>query len=58
MSQDALDNIIGKYSFIDKVLIEIFGDLSSNQIKSLLVEFDIKVNFSDYGIGDKELKEI
>jgi phosphonate metabolism-associated iron-containing alcohol dehydrogenase len=53
-----IDNVIGEYKFIDKALIEIFGDLSSNKLRSILADLGVKTSFSDYGIGDMELEKI
>jgi len=51
-----IDNIIGKYDFIDEAFKEIFGELSSNRLREMLKELDISTNFSDYGIDEKELE--
>ena len=53
-----IDNVIGKHKFIDKALIEIFGDLSSNKLRSILADLGVKTSFSDYGIGSTELEKI
>lgn len=51
-----LDNIIGKYDFIDNALLEIFGELSSAKLREILKKLDISTNFSNYGIDEKELE--
>lgn len=53
-----IDNIIEKYEFIDKALIEIFGELSSNPLRSILEKLNISIKFSDYNISRKELEEL
>ena len=50
-----IDNIIGKYSFVDDSLIEIFGELSSNRLRSLLKELNISTEFESYDIDKQEL---
>ncbi|MDX4028251.1 phosphonoacetaldehyde reductase [Aliarcobacter skirrowii] len=53
-----IDNVIGKYDFIDEALREIFGKLSSDKLREMLKELNISTNFSDYGIDEQELKEL
>jgi alcohol dehydrogenase class IV len=53
-----IDNVIGKYDFIDKALKDIFGELSSNKLREILRELDISIEFKDYGISKKELEEL
>ncbi|MCT7600983.1 phosphonoacetaldehyde reductase [Aliarcobacter butzleri] len=53
-----IDNIIEKYEFIDKALIEIFGELSSNPLRNILEKLNISIKFSDYNITRKELEEL
>ncbi len=53
-----IDNVVGKYDFIDDALMEIFGELSSNKLRELLKKLDISTEFSDYGITAKEFKEL
>ncbi len=53
-----IDNIIEKYDFIDNALIDIFGELSSNKMKNILTELGVKINFSDYDIGQNELMKM
>ena len=50
-----IDNVIGKYDFIDDALVDIFGKLSSDKLRDILKELNISTNFKDYGISDKEL---
>ena len=50
-----IDNVIGKYDFIDNALIEIFGELSSNKLRKFLKEFHVSTEFFDYGITKDEL---
>jgi len=50
-----IDNIVGKYDFIDDALIEIFGELSSNRLRNLLKELNISTEFESYDIDEKEL---
>lgn len=53
-----IDNIIGKYDFIDEALTNIFGDLSSQRIREMLQKLDISTEFSDYSIDKKELEQL
>ena len=50
-----IDNVIGKYNFIDAALMEIFGELSSKKIRELFVFLGIKINFEDYKINLMEI---
>jgi phosphonate metabolism-associated iron-containing alcohol dehydrogenase len=50
-----IDNIVGKYDFVDDSLIEIFGELSSNRLRSLFKELNISTEFESYDIDEKEL---
>jgi len=50
-----IDNVIGKYDFIDKALIEIFGELSSNKLQKLLNNLSINTNFKDYGVTKEDV---
>ncbi|ADV46663.1 phosphonoacetaldehyde reductase [Nitratifractor salsuginis] len=51
-----IDNIIGKYDFIDEALIKIFGECSSKPLREMLKVLNISTVFSDYGIYDEELE--
>lgn len=53
-----IDNIIGKYEFIDKALLEVFGELSSNKLQKILKELYVKTEFLDYDINDKEFNDL
>ncbi|CAA6814497.1 MAG: Alcohol dehydrogenase (EC [uncultured Campylobacterales bacterium] len=53
-----IDSVIGKYHFIDDALTNIFGELSSNKLRSILKELSISTEFKDYGISDFELKNL
>jgi len=53
-----IDNIIGKYDFIDKALKEIFGELNSDKLRTILNQLNISTEFKDYGITNDELKYI
>jgi alcohol dehydrogenase class IV len=50
-----VDSIIGKYAFIDYALTEIFEELSSYKLRSLLNDLKISTEFSDYGITDQDV---
>ena len=50
-----IDNIAGKYNFVDDSLIEIFGELSSDKLRGLLKELNVSTEFVDYDIDEKEL---
>lgn len=43
-----VDNIIGKYNFIDEALVKIFGELSSHKLKVLFKKLDIPIDFMNY----------
>lgn len=49
-----IDTVIGKHSFIDKALIDIFGSLSSNKLRNLYKALNISTDFSHYGINAAE----
>lgn len=53
-----IDNVIGKYEFIDKALIEIFGELSSNPLRKILEKLNIKTKFEDYGLSKDDIEEL
>ena len=53
-----IDNVVGKYDFVDESLIEIFGSLSSGKLRIILADLGVKTSFSDYGIGSIELEKI
>lgn len=53
-----IDNIIGKYEFIDNALIEIFGELSSKKMRELLNVLEISMEFIDYKIDKKEFESL
>ena len=53
-----IDNISGKYDFIDDALRDIFGELNSRKLRMMLKELNISTNFSDYDIDAHELKNI
>lgn len=49
-----IDNIVGKYDFIDEALKEIFGELNSQPLRNILQKLNISTEFQDYGIDEKE----
>ncbi|MBE0515256.1 phosphonoacetaldehyde reductase [Sulfurimonas sp.] len=53
-----IDNVIGKYDFIDEALQDIFGELSSDKLREMLKELNISTEFSHYDIDDEELDSI
>ena len=53
-----IDNVIGKYEFIDNALKKIFGELSSKKLRALLKELNVSTKFSSYGIDSKELEKL
>jgi phosphonate metabolism-associated iron-containing alcohol dehydrogenase len=53
-----MDNIIGKYGFVDDALRDIFGDLSSSVLRSMLHELNVSTDFIDYDINSSDLEEI
>lgn len=53
-----IDNIIGKYNFIDDALLEIFGELSSAKLREMLQKLNVSSEFIDYSIDEKELENL
>jgi phosphonate metabolism-associated iron-containing alcohol dehydrogenase len=53
-----IDNIIGKYDFIDDALIKIFGELSSKKLRTILKELDVPTEFKDYDVNNDEFNEL
>lgn len=53
-----IDNIIGKYEFIDNAIMEVFRELSSQKLRSLFEKLNISTRFTDYGIDDKEFNDL
>jgi len=48
-----VDNIVGRYDFIDSALIEIFDELESTKLRRLYVDLGISTEFKDYGVNDQ-----
>lgn len=53
-----IDKVIKKHDFIDEALQIIFGELSSNKLRSILYKLEVSTKFEDYGIDDEELEKI
>jgi len=53
-----IDNVIGKYDFIDDALEEIFGELSSRKLRDLLKSLNVSTAFKDYEMSNDEVKEL
>jgi len=53
-----IDNVIGRYEFIDAALKKIFGALSSQKMRDLLSMLNISTKFSDYKIDDNEFCDL
>jgi phosphonate metabolism-associated iron-containing alcohol dehydrogenase len=53
-----IDNIIGKYGFIDDALFKIFGELSSQKLRNIFQELNIPIEFEDYSVCKNEFEEI
>jgi alcohol dehydrogenase class IV len=53
-----IDSLIWKYDFIDEAFIEIFGELSSDKLKKMLLSLHVKTKITDYGVNEKELNNI
>ncbi len=53
-----MDNIIGKYPFIDQTFMEIFGELNSQKLRQLFKKLEVSTDFSDYGIKNQELASL
>lgn len=53
-----IDNIIGKYDFVDDALREIFGDLSSKKIRNLFDKLEISTDFMAYDISSEDFEEL
>ena len=52
-----IDHILGKYDFVDSALLEIFGELSSEKIRRLLVALDIETDFKHYDTNFMEIMD-
>jgi hypothetical protein len=50
-----IDSIIGKYDFIDKAILDIFGELSSKKLRNMFSELNISTNFTDYNTTKEEV---
>jgi len=50
-----IDNIVGKYDFIDSALIEIFDRLESAKLRRLYADLGISTEFKSYGVNDQNL---
>ena len=50
-----IDNVIGKYDFVDKALMDIFGELSSNKLREFLRRLEVGCRFEDYGVSEEEV---
>lgn len=53
-----IDNVIGKHTFVDEALTDIFGELSSKKLREMLEKLDISTNFVDYGIDADEFEHL
>ncbi len=53
-----IDEVIGKYDFVDQALEDIFTELSSKQLRMLLSDLGISTRFSDYGIDAREFENV
>lgn len=53
-----IDNIIGKYEFIDSAFKEIFEELSSNKLRDMLEKLNISREFKDYNVDENELENL
>ncbi len=50
-----IDNVIGKYDFIDKAFVEIFGEASSCSLNILLKKLSISTKFENYNVTKDEV---
>lgn len=55
---ELIDRVIGKYEFIDSALEEIFGELSSTKLRTILHELNVSTEYKDYNISNDEINEI
>jgi phosphonate metabolism-associated iron-containing alcohol dehydrogenase len=53
-----IDNIIGKYDYIDNALEKIFGELSSKPLRRILGKLKISTEFKDYDLSKLEIDEL
>lgn len=53
-----IDNVMGKYDFIDQALLDIFGEPNSNILRRLLFQLNVSTDFNDYGIDNDELEKL
>ncbi|MBT4668824.1 MAG: phosphonoacetaldehyde reductase [Candidatus Ruthia sp.] len=53
-----IDNIVGKHDFVDRSLIEIFGQLGSAKLRRLFTELGVSTEFSSFDINNQDLIEL
>ncbi len=53
-----IDNVIGKHGFINEAFMEIFGELSSKKLRTVLEKLNVSTEFKDYGLNDEELESL
>lgn len=53
-----IDNVIGKYAFVDEALEAIFGEFSSDKLRVMLNKLGISTDFVDYGIDADEFEDL
>jgi len=53
-----IDNVIGKYPFIDEAIEEIFEELSSQKLREVLKALKVSTEFKDYGVSDEEFNDL
>lgn len=53
-----IDNVRGKYQFVDEALTDIFGDTSSAPLRSFLSSLGVSCNLQDYGISIPEYNKM
>ncbi len=53
-----VDNIAGKYHFVDEALTKIFSGNASKNIRVLFNKLNVSIEFQDYGIDEIKFKEL
>ena len=53
-----IDVLIGKHEWLDKVFLDIFGELSSSTIKKCFSQLNISNDIYSYGLTDNEIQQI
>lgn len=53
-----IDNVIGKYEFIDDAIYQIFGELSSKKLRVFFSDLGVSTQFEDYGMEQEDMDSL